>query len=49
LLRCKDLKWKILGTMILDVEETKDIRMYPKECNQEMLVWFLMSVSEILG
>jgi hypothetical protein len=29
-----NLEWKILGTMILDVEETKDVRIYPKECNQ---------------
>ena len=37
------LQWKIL-----DVEEIKDVRIYPKDCIQEMLVWFLMSVLEIL-
>jgi hypothetical protein len=42
------LVWKILGTMILDVEEIKDVRIYPKECIQEMLVWFLMSVLGVL-
>lgn len=43
------LVWKILGTMILDIEEIKDVRIYPKGCIQEMLVWFLMSVLEVLG
>ena len=31
-------EWKILGTMILDVEETKDVRIYPKECNQRDVI-----------
>lgn len=34
--------------MILDVEEIKDVRISPKECIQEMAVWFLTGVLEIL-
>lgn len=37
-----------LQRKILDVEEIKDFRIYPKDCIQEMLVWFLMSVLGIL-
>jgi hypothetical protein len=43
------LEWKILGTMILDVEETKDVRIYPNECYQRDVGFVLMSVLEILN